>query len=333
MYKVIHLIASLLLIGPAAADTIRLANGNEITGEIVDSDEGRVVFDHPQLGTLEIARAGIAQVRRAEDAGSEAASASADPSEIEYQEREDGDDSEEEEQQHDGLFGTRILEGWDSSIGIGLTGSAGGFEDTKLSVLAATSIENERRIWSFDSAYFFNVTPKRDGQDEKVSKNQGWVQLRRAWLFADSEHFKKWFVLAQSRYDVDRFQPWRHRIGAHAGPGYNLVDSRKWQVRPMLGFGASYDFGTIDGASPELMLGFDVEWNPTSWNSVTFNNQLFVDVTDKTNHRTNQTLDWRIDVSRGLGLGLRLSALYKFDSESEGKANDLTYLTALDYTF
>lgn len=313
----------------AAEQVVVLTNGDEIHGHVAAEDDDTVVLEHPQLGRLEIARSGIAEVRdapaseasEAEGEDTTVAGTSAVPEPVE----------EPEEKPKGGLFGTRILRGWKSSFGAGLTGSRGGFEDTKLSFLFDTGIRDEHRRWSFDSAYFLNVTPARDSSPEQVSKNQGYATLRRDWFFP--ERWKRFFAWAQTAYNYDDFQPWKHRVGGHVGPGYWLLRSEKWELAPRAGFGVAHTFGDLDNTSPEAVVGFELKWTPVPWHEFNTHNDLYVDVTDLGRHRTVQAFNWIFKFDREGGLGFRLSVLYQFDTQSAGKVNDLIYLGSLTYDF
>jgi hypothetical protein len=332
---------------PARGATLTLANGDLLHGEIVEQTEASLVLEHPQLGLLEITRSALGkaappsrpaetkcEASPAQATGPAPASGVAEP-QMPPRPRDDADPDEEGagEGEESGLFGTRLLRGWTSRFGAGITGSAGGFEDTKLNLLFNTRIRDEKRRWEFDSAYFFNVTPKRENQTSTISKNQAFVSLRRDWLFPDAERWRKWFAFAQTRWDFDEFQPWEHRIAVNGGPGYHLIDTEKWQLKLRLGVGGSASFGGFDDVIPELMGGFDLKWTPHAVHAFSTRNELYFDMLGPGRWRTVQSFAWDIDISGGWGLGFRLAALYKFDTESTGRANDLTYLSSLTYDF
>jgi Protein of unknown function, DUF481 len=199
-------------------------------------------------------------------------------------------------------------------------------------VLFKTGTADERRRWIFDSSYFLNVTPGRDQENERVSKNQALVLLRRDAL-ALVEDWPKLFLFTQGRYQFDEFQPWEHRASAHLGPGCPVIDGKAWKLILRLGFGGSYAWGEVGRLQPEGLAAFDVEWRVNSWNSVSWRNEIILDLADTGTTRTIQSFDWSIDLSEGAGLGFKLGLLYKYDTQSEGKANDLIYLGSLTYDF
>jgi hypothetical protein len=77
----------------ASGDTLKLANGDELNGEIVEWAVDHVVIDHPQLGEI---RLSLEQLDL--DTGTP-------PSR--------------------GLFGTTFLRGWNRNVDIGWTGRVG----------------------------------------------------------------------------------------------------------------------------------------------------------------------------------------------------------------
>lgn len=337
----------------ASAETITLTNGDRLNGELVERTDTRIVFLHPQLGRLELRSGQVLALRPSEPVptagagglpNAPAAEESAEGRSGEQQAP--GEEAPEEEQgtsakgrwswfdPKSGLFGTPILRGWDNRLGLGLSGSQGGFEDTKLNVIFRTGTRDERRAWIFDGSYFLNVTPPQtDDQDQRVSKNQALVLLRRDWLRTPLEGWPRLFAFAQGRYQYDQFQPWLHRPAGHAGPGYRLVDNERWRLPVRLGLGVSHAFGQTDRTQFEGMLGFDVELRLNHWNTVTWRNEFVLDLLDARNFRNIESLDWYVDLSEGAGLGFKIGLLYKYDTESVGKVNDLTYLGSLTYDF
>ena len=320
-----------LLESPARAlDSITLENGDVLTGEVVERTDEYVVLDHPQLGQLKIP----VKETLTPDRDSGATQLVAESTMPVKQAR---TDEESEAPAKGGLFGTRILRGWDSSFGAGLSGSQGGLEDTKLNLSFKTKIENPRRLWDFDSAYFLNLTPRGEGDgdiaDADITKDQGFAQLRRKWFFPDSQRWQRVFIVARTRYDQNQFQRWKHRIAASAGPGYFLLRNDKWELPANAGFGFSSTFWEQGDTAPEATAGFDVTWNPSSWSRLTTSNQFYWDLSNTSEYRTVQSMLYEIDPGSTGGVGFSFGFLYQHDTDSQGKENDLTYLASLTYGF
>lgn len=145
----------------ASADTLRLANGDELSGEVVEWSVDEVVLEHPQLGRI---RLGLDQLRL--DTG---------------------------EPPNPGLFGTPFLRGWKRRIDLGLNGKQGNSETTVITGGARFSYDDDWSRWRLDGRYFFD----RDGGE--VSDNNGTVHLRHDWLYPDTDWF--WSLGSRYQFD------------------------------------------------------------------------------------------------------------------------------------
>lgn len=135
----------------ARADTVKLANGDELSGEIVEWAVDYLVLDHPQLGRLRLSL------------GELAIDTVKEPS--------------------PGLFGTDFLRGWSRRIDFGLNGKQGNSETSNLTMGLDMNYADKFKRWSLRGRYFFN-------QDEDgVSDNNARVDLRRDFLVPLSRWF------------------------------------------------------------------------------------------------------------------------------------------------
>jgi hypothetical protein len=320
-------LAAAAMANPETPET--LESGDILRFEVIEDRGDVVVIEHPEFGRMEIRRPQADDqpdpTTEAEETGPPLIAESAMPG--------FGED-ETKEQKHDGLFGTRFMRGWDSSLGAGLTGSSGGFDDTKLNIRFHTGLSKEDRLWFFEFVYLLNIAPQTEGEDlidRKTTKNQGFLLGRRSWLYPNSPRWRKWSTFAQSRYQYDEFQLWKHRISATAGVGYRLVDTKKWTFLPRLGFGGAWTGGNIDDLYPEVMIAFDLTWKPNQRTSIVFQNELFNSLENDSRFRTVQSLEWQLMINRYFSFDLGLH--YQRDTDSQGRENDLTYFGALSYTF
>ncbi len=138
-----------LVANDAVAESFVLANGDKLTGDVVERDAERIVIEHPVFGRVEIP-----------------------VTELEPPEPPDP-----------GAFGLGILRGWDRSIEISASGSNGNSDTTSLRGGIDLSSETERRRWNLSSRYFWTQT---DGSTEK---NNARVLADRNWLFPGSPWF------------------------------------------------------------------------------------------------------------------------------------------------
>jgi putative salt-induced outer membrane protein YdiY len=134
----------------ARADTLTLANGDKITGEIVEWALDSVVMEHPQLGRIRLSLDQLAI-----DTGKP-------PS--------------------PGLFGTNFLRGWNRSISLGWNGESGNDDSTNIVANFNFNFEDSFKRWLVTGRYFFNLSD--DDND-----NNATVDLRRDWLIPGSRWF------------------------------------------------------------------------------------------------------------------------------------------------
>jgi len=149
-------------LSPAVSgDTLRLANGDELTGEIMEWSVDEVVLEHPQLGRIRI---GLDQLRL--DTGTPP---------------------------NPGLFGTSFLRGWKRHVDLGLNGKQGNSETTVITGGLRFSYADDWSRWGLNGRYFFD----RDGNE--VSDNNGNVHLRHDWLYPDRQWF--WSLGSRYQFD------------------------------------------------------------------------------------------------------------------------------------
>ncbi len=137
---------------PVHADTLVLANGDAIHGEIIEWAIDHVVIEHPQLGKL---RLELDQLKL--DTGTPP---------------------------NPGLFGTRFMRGWKRRVDLGLTGERDNDHTVSLTVGWKFNYKDQFKRWRLHGRYFYNAD-EDDGDDD----NNATVQLRRDWLMPGSRWF------------------------------------------------------------------------------------------------------------------------------------------------
>ncbi|MDJ0852313.1 MAG: DUF481 domain-containing protein [Myxococcota bacterium] len=147
--------------GPARADTLKLANGDEISGEIVDWALDHVVLKHPQLGTIKLS--------------------------LEQLELDTG------KPPSPGLFGTRFLRGWNRRIDFGFNGKQGNSENTNFVLSSEMTYADAFKRWRTNARWFFNA------DEDGTSDNNARLDLRRDWLTPESRWFG--FVAGRYQFD------------------------------------------------------------------------------------------------------------------------------------
>ncbi len=135
----------------ARADTLVLANGDTITGEVVTWAVDHVVLDHPQLGEL---RLSLEQLQL--DTG---------------------------EPPNPGLFNTNFMRGWNRRIDFGLTGQDGTSESTVITGGLRLGYSDDWTRWDVNGRSFY------DRDEDGVTDNNARLDMRRDWLAPDSPLF------------------------------------------------------------------------------------------------------------------------------------------------
>ncbi len=196
----IRFFATLLLLqawcATASAETLKLANGDTITGEIVEWDRKSVVFEHPQLGRIRLQLEELAI-----DTG---------------------------EPPSPGLFGTGFMRGWDRSIDIGVNGKQGSSQNTKVTGGLNFRYRDDFHRWRINGRYFF------DRDEDGVQDHNARLDLARDWLFPGSRWFLR--TASRYQFDLEEswkhrisFAPGpgyhliegeRHTLDLFAGPAF-----------------------------------------------------------------------------------------------------------------
>jgi len=145
-------VAALVVVAAAAsADTLTLANGDKLTGEVVEWAVDHVVLEHPQLGRVRI--------------------------DLDKLKLDTG------EPPNPGLFDTRFMRGWTRRIELGMNGKQGNTVNTNITAGLKLDYEDDWRRWKFDGRYYYYRS------DDGDNDNNARIDLRRDWLFPDTRWF------------------------------------------------------------------------------------------------------------------------------------------------
>ena len=135
----------------AHADELVLANGDTLTGEIVEWAVDHVVIEHPQLGRVRLA---LDELKL--DTG---------------------------EPPSPGLLGTGFLRGWNREVSLGWNGRDGNTVSLNITAAFDFNYTDDWRRWRFNGRWFF------DSDDNVATDNNARINLRRDWLFPGSRWF------------------------------------------------------------------------------------------------------------------------------------------------
>jgi putative salt-induced outer membrane protein YdiY len=241
MPRLLLLILLLTLTGASAsAETVKLANGDELSGEVVEWAVDYVVIEHPQLGRV---RLSLDQLDV--DTG-------IPPSK--------------------GLFGTRLLRGWKRNFDLGWTGRVGSTDNINITAGLNLNYADEFRRWRLTGRYFFDRSSDGDAD------NNARIDLRRDWLFPGHDWFA--FAAFRYQFDQFEAWEHRtvistgpgynvltseaHKLDFRTGPTFTKEYSGNRATSGEALFGIDYMWTISKRSSIHLQNDFYVEWKPSA---------------------------------------------------------------------
>ncbi len=334
----VGLVLGLTALGPGAAwgDVLILTNGDRISGTILKQTDEATVIEHPVLGALTVPADQISSVfvgaapqvepapepetEAAPEPGPETAAAEvAAPTPPAPEEPEPEDNA--------GMFGTSFLRGWNKGVELGFSGKSGNTEETDIFAAVFADFEDERDRWEFDARYFLSTS------EGETTDNEFYASILKDWKYPNSP----WFWFARARYDWDQFEDWRHRISAHMGPGYEIINTEELKWRARAGVGVLGEFGgeADDRVTPEGLAGTEVIWNISERQKLTAHATVFPDLGDVGRYRSLSGAEWSIKIDRADGLSLKFGIEHEYQSETDDDSdhNDFRYYGALVFDF
>ncbi len=307
--------------GPAEAKetiVVQLNSGTRLRGTLQEETDEFLVLDADGLGETTVAKSSIATRLK---------------SDVKL-----GPNPTKAELPAPGLFGTTILDGFDKSISLGISGREAESSDLTLNVAADANFNGDDRRWRFSSAYFYSTSDGNRTQDE------GFANLRRDWKLPARPPF----IFAEGRLQYDDFQAWQFRAGGFAGVGYSVsgkenVKKGQWpRIRNedltllgRVGVGGSYEWGTINAFMPEALVAVEAGYAFDGNKTISFINTLFPDLEDTGEYRNTTELTAGMTLDQARGLSLKVGAFNEYLSMTEGDTphNSLTYFVRLVLDF
>ena len=144
-------LALLLCSASARADTLHLANGDTLSGTVVEWALDYVVLEHPQLGKVRLSLDQLTVDR--------------------------------EDPPTPGFFGSSFMRGWNRRIDLGWNGKQGNSESINITGGLNFNYRDEFKRWRLNGRYFFQ------GDEDGTTDNNANVSLRRDWLFPGRRWF------------------------------------------------------------------------------------------------------------------------------------------------
>lgn len=229
------------LIGGASsahADTLVLANGDEINGEILEWAVDHVVIEHPQLGKI---RLELDELRL--DTGTPP---------------------------NPGLFGTRFLRGWSRRVDVGINGEQNDSPSLSFTFGSKFAYQDPWTRWRLDGRYFYHLS------DDGDNDNNATVELARDWLVPESRWFG--FVASRYQFDAFKawehrvmlsggpgfhlVESERHTLDVTLGPAFTREFGTSNANKGEAMLGLAYDWKISERQSFELINQYFVQFSP-----------------------------------------------------------------------
>lgn len=218
------------------------------------------------------------------------------------------------------------LPAWQWRFELGGSSSAGNTETQSLFLSLSGARESTEQRTALDVSYYF-AAETGDRTENKLTAG-----LLQDWYLSESP----WLVFAQTRYDLDEFQSWEHRVTAGGGVGLKLIQTEAFDLVLRGGGGVAREFGSQnESLRPEAILGADITWRIRKGQKLTFNNTLFPDLEDTGEFRAITALDWSLQLDEASGLSLSFGVHNEYQSRVDPgvKHNDLKIVAGLVIEF
>lgn len=288
----------------ASADTIKLVNGDTLTGKVIETTDDAVVFEHATLGRVTIAKDQVV------------VDAKPVPT----------TDAEKAADELGKWVDSWLFPGWKKSFAAGFSGTDGNSETLNIYANFATGHETDTDRWAVAATYF------RNSSDGNTTQNQFKGTVTKDWLKPESE----WFYWAQGLYQYDQFESWEQRVGGFVGAGYEFYSGPVHTVRARGGLGAQYEAGDVNDLTPEAVLGVEWAWSISQTQSFNFYNTLYPGLDPFLSEFRNVTgAAYEVKIAAGEGMKLRLGVQNEYESDTQpgDEHNDINYFGALVFDF
>lgn len=321
----------------ASADTVELTNGDTLTGTVVQSDERGVILKHPILGTIPLAADRIEKITL-ESKAQISAAPSEDPTPTLSDSEASGEKTNKQADlkaaekaalkaaaKERGLW-QRFREDWKSRLTLGINGSQGPTERQDYRIKFKTAFEDGADRVSFDTSWYYATA------NGNQSQNQYQANLTKDWLQKD----KPWFFFIKGQYKFDDNRSWENRTSAFGGGGYTIKKTDDVEVNTRLGFGGTYEYGSVNEFTPEALFGGSViKWHLTERAAISGETIYYPSLEDTTNFRVESAVEWtyKLDMADGLSLKLGLENEYDSNTPNENENNDVRYYGAVVLNF
>jgi len=215
---------------------------------------------------------------------------------------------------------------WDTKLTVGLSVSSGNTEQIGFASAIVSTRKTESSALTLDAGYFYA------NEDGDKTENKFTAGLLHDWLFKNSP----WLLFADARYDFDEFKSFDHRVSAHGGVGYKVIDKEKVRLTLRAGAGFAKEFGSDrNEIIPEALAGVDFFWQIAENQRFEASHRFFPDLIEGGEFRTLTSAGWNLQIAKDDGLSFSVNLLHEYQSDvDEGIENsDLKLFAGLTYDF
>ncbi|MBN45248.1 MULTISPECIES: DUF481 domain-containing protein [unclassified Methylophaga] len=319
--KIVFICLLAPVLSHAAPVTLILTNGDRLQGDLLERNQESLTIKHQLLGEMVINTNTVADIKTnyealAQQTPSEQTSAAPtiEPAEIAQAEPEDN-----------GLFGTGWLSDWERRFDLGLAGSRGKSDNSKVNVAFNADLATEKTRINSRTAYFYAKS------EEETSDNSFFSSINRDWLKPTTP----WFTFAGGRFDIDRFKDYDYRVNANSGFGYEFANSEDFLFVGRSGVGFNKTFGgERQEFTPEGLLGLESRWRINAAQRLALANTFYPSFDSFDAYRNVTTFDWILDLDERAGVALKVGMSNEYDSETEDdiSKNDFKYTLSLSWS-
>lgn len=331
-----------LLAEKARPDELVLSTGETLRGCVTRQNEAVVTFVHPVLGTLELQRHQVLEIRHLAAppaatqpatpvAATAPAAGPAPPEDSALAQAVAPTTCPTPPALEAAVASTRPARltwwrGWKSRLEAGLTGNAGDNDELVTRTALQTKRNTDRLRTRGELLYYFSQS------DGDMTENEFTAAAGNDWLMPSTP----WFYFAESRYEYDELSDWNQRLAGDGGAGYAWFDTPQFHLDTRVGAGASKELaGSNDDLKPEGVLGADVcRKIADGRQEIAATTRVFPDLADCGQWRARSSAEWRIKLAQVDGMSLKLGLEHEFESQSDrGQQYDLKYFASLVYEF
>lgn len=312
------------------ADTLTLVNGDVLSGRIVEQTQEAVTLEHPVLGKVVIDRDRVqsvgktpkkhsAELAEKDLATTPPAKPKADPKKLKQR-------ASEAARKDETYTMAGFLREWKSRLTLGLNGASGNTDRQNYRVMFQGTHTEGRDRWDFNSRWVYAFANGRQNQ------NQFETNLTREWMKGDTP----WFFFIKGQYKYDQRRSFQNRTSAFGGGGYTLANTDTLQLNTRLGFGGTYEYGSVNEFTPEALFGGSVvSWKVSERTSFAGESLFYPSLQDGNNYRIESSLEWvyKLDMAAGMSFKLGLENEYDSDARLDNSNNDLKYYGAIVLSF